>query len=269
LTPELFAADAPPRARSCRRNTPAYVPRNHFQRYEAVMTDHRRLSILLLASSLLAPIGCSHNENTEPPGAQAAQPDQTSGAERQTEAPTAPPIEEPAEPTTNPTPSTAERAEMPAQPATSPLDDNQIVRVVSTVDSGEIEQGQLAQQKASDVRVKKFAQQMIDQHSKSKQKNLTLIKQQQLLPSNSSVANDLTDNGSRVLDSLNRVEGPDFDKTYIDAQVDQHQAVLDLLNSRLIPDATNAELRSQLEQTKKMVEQHLQHAKSIQSQSQR
>ena len=230
------------------------------------MSDIRRFGVLF-ACALLAAFGCSKHKESEPPAAQAPQPVSTSGAERNYQAPTAPPVEEPAPAAT--TPAEAERAPAPEETVAAPIGDAQSVRILSTVDNGEIEQAHVAQSKTKDPRVKKFAAQMIDQHTKAEQKNQQLQKKEQLLPSNSSLANDLTDQGSRVLDSLNRVEGPEFDKTYIDAQVDQHQAVLDLLELRPIPNAENPKLKAQLEEVKKMVEQHLEHAKKIQAQTQR
>jgi putative membrane protein len=232
------------------------------------MSKIRQLSVIMLALAGVAVPGCSKHDEGPPPAAQAPAPDQTTGAEaeRQVEQPIAPPVEEPPPPSSN---EPSERGPEPEKPTQAPIADDQTVRILSTVDNGEIEQGQLAQTKADDARVKKFATQMIEQHTRSKQRNAQLAQREQLLPANSSVANDLTDEGTRVLDSLNRTEGPAFDQTYINAQVDQHQAVLDLLNSRLIPGATNPKLKAQLLDVKKMVEKHLEHAKEIQSESQR
>jgi putative membrane protein len=235
------------------------------------MSDLSRSS-LTLAFAVFALLGCSSHKNQEPPAAQAPQADQTSGAERNYEAPTAPAIQEPAPPGSTAPDERAATTQNPTSNQTTndqnaaPIADEQIVRILTTVNTGEVEQAQVAQRKAKDARVKKFAAQMIDQHTKAKDKVNKLSKKEQLLPANSTVANDLQDKGSSIMTTLGQVEGPDFDKQYIDAQVQQHQEVLDLINQRLIPSASNAQLKTELENAKKMVDQHLGHARDIQQQ---
>jgi putative membrane protein len=238
------------------------------------MTHHLpRLSVVLAV--VTAVFGCSSHKEKSAPAAQAPeqQPDRTTGAERN-EA-TAPPIVEPVQPgSTIP----SEREVQPQGPTAdqqtadqnaASISDEQSIRILTTVNAGEVEQAQLAKRQAKDPRVKKFAAQMIDQHTKAKNDVTKLSKNEQLLPANSSVANDLADKGSQVVQSLKSVEGADFDKTYIDAQVQQHQEVLELLNSRLIPSANNTQLKAALEDSKKMVEHHLEMARQIQQQTQR
>jgi putative membrane protein len=221
-----------------------------------------RFSVALVL--VTASFACSSHKE-ESPAAEAPEPVRTTGADRN-EA-TAPAIEEPAQPgSTQP----SERQVQPqglGQSATAePLADEQTVRILTTVNGGEIEQAKLAKQQAQDLRVKKFAETMIEEHTKANDKIIKLYKKEQLLPANSSVANDLADKGAQVLSSLNNVEGRDFDKTYIDAQVQQHQEALDMIDTRLIPSAENAQLKAALEDTKTMVEHHLDMARQLQSQ---
>ena len=161
-------------------------------------------------------------------------------------------------------PAPAEATPAPA-PAAAPLTDEQIVKITGTVDKGEIEQAKLAQKKAKNPRVKKFAAHMISQHSKSKKKGETLAKDNKLTVAESSVATDLEGKASEHLESLKNADAKDFDRTYTDAQVMQHQAVLDLLNSQLIPNASHPDLKAQLEEARGMVETHLVEAREIQT----
>jgi putative membrane protein len=221
-----------------------------------------RLSVALVF--VAASFGCSSNKE-ESPAAEAPEPVRTTGADRN-EA-TAPAIEEPAPAgSTQPSERQAAPQGMGETPMAEPLADEQTVRILTTVNGGEIEQAKLAKQQAQDPRVKKFAATMIQEHTKANDKIIKLYKKEQLLPANSSVANDLADKGSQVLSSLNNVEGRDFDKTYMDAQVQQHQEVLDMLSTRLIPSAENAQLKAALEDSKAMVAHHLAMARQIQSQ---
>jgi putative membrane protein len=63
---------------------------------------------------------------------------------------------------------------------------------------------------------------------------------------------------------LKTLNGADFDKAYIDHEVEYHQSVLDALDKTLIPGATNAELKALLEKTRPAFAAHLEHAKQVQ-----
>jgi len=146
----------------------------------------------------------------------------------------------------------------------APLTDDQIAMITDKVNAGEVEQAKLAKEKAKDKRVRQYAQHMIQQHTKAKNKGDQLAKKEKLAPSESPVSTDLTSSASQALESLKTAEATSFDKTYIDSQIQQHQRVLDLLNSQLIPNATNMDLKAQLEEARSMVETHLAEAKELQ-----
>jgi len=146
----------------------------------------------------------------------------------------------------------------------APLTDDQIAMITDKVNAGEVEQAKLAKEKAKDKRVRQYAQHMIQQHTKAKNKGDQLAKKEKLAPSESPVSTDLTSTASQALESLKTAEATSFDKTYIDSQIQQHQRVLDLLNSQLIPNATNMDLKAQLEEARSMVETHLAEAKELQ-----
>jgi len=163
-------------------------------------------------------------------------------------------------------PSTANSNAQGAQAATqTPLNDDQIAKITETVDTGEVTMAKLAEKKATDKRVKKYAEHMVAQHTQDKKKVQSLSKRVQITPADSSVASDLEQTASRKCDELEQASKDDFDRQYINAQVEGHQKVYDLLSSQLIPNATNADLKNRLEEAKTMVEKHLNEAKEIQS----
>ncbi len=154
---------------------------------------------------------------------------------------------------------------MPPTPAKVALTDEQIVGITDTVDDGEIAQAKLARRKAKNARVKKFAAHMISQHTKSKQSGAKLLKQNKLTAGDSLVETDLESKATQQLEKLKSTEPTDFDRAYTESQIAQHQEVLDLINSELIPSASHPDLKAQLEKARGMVEQHLTEAKDIQT----
>lgn len=183
-------------------------------------------SFAALALTALAGAGCS-SSNSEEPAAASSQGDEVTPAEGNTE-----------------------------------LTQGQILNVLATVDSGEIAQAQLAVTKATAPQVRQFANDMIEMHSRSKQEGAQFAEQSGITLSSSKLSNTLENKGSAELRELETTDASKFDKTYMHAQVKQHQEVLDKVNSQLIP-AANATTRDQLETARGMVQQHLADAKKI------
>jgi putative membrane protein len=149
------------------------------------------------------------------------------------------------------------------EPIAESLRDGQIIKIADLANSGEVEQAQLAQMKATDPQVKQFAAMMIKDHSKAKQQGAQLAKKAGLTEEDSGQAATLQTKAEQTLATLKVVDATSFDKAYMNAQVEQHQMVLDTLTKTLIPSATNPQLKAELEATRNMVQRHLGHAQQI------
>jgi putative membrane protein len=149
------------------------------------------------------------------------------------------------------------------KPALTPMTDPQIVQVLAASDSGEIDQGKLAQKKSKNPRVKKFAQQMVQHHTKAKQKGATLAKKAKITAEDTPIAAQLTGAATALLETLKGADAATFDTLYMAGQVQQHQTVLDMLNTQLIPGATDTGLKEHLAEARTMVEGHLTEAQAI------
>jgi putative membrane protein len=141
--------------------------------------------------------------------------------------------------------------------------DGQIAQVLANVDDAEVQQAQLALTKTSNPQVRDFANMMIEQHTSSKQQAAQLATQANINPSPSPIANKLQTKASKTLEKLNAADPSDFDNTYVKAQIEQHKDVLDLLNDKLIPAATDPMMQQQLTTTKAMVQHHIDAAEQI------
>jgi putative membrane protein len=142
----------------------------------------------------------------------------------------------------------------------SALNDAQIAAITDHVNSAEIEQGQLAQTKSKNERVKKFAKMMIDHHGQAKKQQSKL----NLSEAETPMSQQLVSEAEATLATLKEKSGSDFDKAYIQAQIDGHQKVLDALERDLLPNAKDPQLKAYLENLKPKVEQHLEQAQAAQ-----
>jgi putative membrane protein len=141
--------------------------------------------------------------------------------------------------------------------------DGQIVQILATVDSGEIEQAQLATSRAASPQVRQFASEMIDQHTQAKQQGAQLAAQANLSLAGSKQSDELHAKGAQTKQDLMNSEPAAFDDAYMKAQVNQHQEVLDLIDNKLVPAASNPDLRTHLTAARSMVHHHLMEAQQI------
>jgi putative membrane protein len=148
------------------------------------------------------------------------------------------------------------------------LSDDQILGVTHTANAGEIEQGRLAMTKAHDARVKALAADMVKDHNAAESKGASLATKAGLKPSPSPTSDQLQSDAEGATRSLKSETGSDFDKSYVDAQVREHQAVLDAIDQKLLPNARAADLKAYLQEVRTTVSRHLDHAKELQQELQ-
>jgi putative membrane protein len=143
--------------------------------------------------------------------------------------------------------------------------DAQIAQIVVTANQVDIDAGKLAQTKASDAEVKKFAEQMIADHTAVNKQAKDLVTRLKVKPEDNATSRSLAQGGRDNLASLRGLKkGKDFDKAYVDHEVAYHQAVLDAMDKTLVPSARNEELKGLLVKVRPAFVAHLEHAKQIQ-----
>jgi len=150
-----------------------------------------------------------------------------------------------------------------ATPPMEPLTDAQIVLVAERANRGEVEQGKLAQSRATHPRVKKFAAMMVSDHGKADKESQKLVTKLSLQPAESALSNQLASDSAKQLSALQATDTSSFDRVYMSSQVDVHAKVLDALDTQLIPNAKNEELKAQLMKMRTAVEHHLKEAREI------
>ena len=142
--------------------------------------------------------------------------------------------------------------------------DPQIVGVVTAADQIDIDTAKLALKKTKNDKVKQFAQQMIDDHTKLQSSVNDLGKKLNVKPAPSDISKSLKSGAATENKKLQGLSGAAFDKEYIDHEVAYHQQVLDAAGKVLIPNAQNAELKGALQGAAPLLQGHLDHAKQIQ-----
>ncbi len=143
--------------------------------------------------------------------------------------------------------------------------DPQIAAIVVAANSVDIDAGKFAETKALGTEVKKFAKQMVTDHTSVNKSAVDLVTKLKVTPEENETSRSLKEGGEKNMAKLKGLTGKDFDKAYVDNEVVYHQAVLDAVDKTLIPSAQNAELKALLVKVRPAFLAHLEHAKHIQS----
>lgn len=142
--------------------------------------------------------------------------------------------------------------------------DAQIAGIVVTANAVDVEAGKIGE-KSKNPEVQKFAKQMVIDHTAVNKQASELASKLKLTPADSDVSKSLKDGGKKNADHLKSLKGTEFDKAYVTNEVAYHQAVLNAIDSTLIPNAKNTELKALLEKVRPAFVAHLDHAKRIES----
>lgn len=152
-------------------------------------------------------------------------------------------------------------------PTPPPLTDPQIATIVATANRGELTQAQDAMKKAKNPKIVGFARHMVTDHGQAGKDLGDIQKSGKMDPSPTDMSRQIESDGKSVSATLqSAAAGADFERQYMDAQVTEHQQLLDALDTKLISGAQNADLKTFLQKVREKVAGHLQMAKDIRSQ---
>jgi putative membrane protein len=145
------------------------------------------------------------------------------------------------------------------------LNDVQIAAIVVAADQVDIDAGKLAEHRAHRASVKAFAKQMVVDHGGVNKQAVALVTKLKVTPQDNPTSQTLTAGGVDNIKNLKSLHGAAFDKAYVDHEVAYHQQAIDLIDSSLIPNSQNAELKALLVAVRPAFVGHLQHAQQIQA----
>jgi putative membrane protein len=159
-----------------------------------------------------------------------------------------------------PTPAPTKDTGTPANksPSGMPTDAN-FLKTMANGGMAEVEVGKLATEKAMNPDVKKFAQQMVDDHSKTNEKVKTLAKEKNVdLPAKPGPEH------AAAKSKLEQQRGTSFDAEYMKAMVKNHQKTVQLLQHQ-ISSGQDARVKSFAQEALPTVQHHLQMAKDLEA----
>jgi|SRR6476620_10163728 len=150
----------------------------------------------------------------------------------------------------------------PAVAAEAPTDP-QIAHIAYTAGKIDIAAGKQALAKSHNKAIRSFAREMVRDHTAVNNKALALVKKLHVTPQDNSTSQSLTKGADAERAKLGKLRGAAFDREYIDNEVVYHKTVNGALQSTLIPNAKNAELKSLLQTGLTLFREHQTHAEQV------
>jgi putative membrane protein len=165
--------------------------------------------------------------------------------------------------TTSSMDTSAMSASSTANGANGTMSDANIVALLDEANMADSAAGAIAATKGTSSSVRDFAKRMMRDHHQLRAQGQALAKKLNVTPSapSNDPVQSMAQNETNTLNST--AKGKDFDKAYIDAEVDAHKAVLDLA-TKAAGQTQTAELKNLIQKAAPVIQAHLTLAESIQ-----
>lgn len=150
-----------------------------------------------------------------------------------------------------------------AQAGSPDLSDPEVAHAAVTANTIDVELGELAQERARNPEVRRFAGMMVRDHTAVNERAAALAARLGVTPKDNPVSQSLQTGAKQARAKLDPLEAGAFDRAYIEREIAYHQAVLDALDDVLIPTTENGELKQLLVEVRPAIAAHLAYAKQV------
>jgi putative membrane protein len=141
--------------------------------------------------------------------------------------------------------------------------DPEIAHIAYTAGVLDAAAGSAAATKSTNPAVRQFAETMVRDHNSVNAKALELVEKLKVSPQPNAISEALSTQAKETSARLANLKGAEFDRAYVQNEVEFHRAVNDALRTTLIPSADNAELKALLETGLSLFEAHQKHAEHL------
>jgi putative membrane protein len=150
----------------------------------------------------------------------------------------------------------------PVSAQAAKLDDPTIVAIFDAANTWDVETGQIAVKKGSNKEVRDFGAMLARDHKMVRQQGRDLAKKLQVTPTPPKDFAMAKDHAAAVR-KLNSLSGKDFDKAFLQHEVDYHKAVIDAVTTTLLPALQNQEVKDLVTKVAPAFTAHMQAAQSL------
>lgn len=142
------------------------------------------------------------------------------------------------------------------------LNDPTIVAIFDAANTWDIETGQVAVKKGSNKDVRDFGAMLARDHKMVRQQGRDLAKKLNVTPTPPKDFAMAKDHDAAVK-KLNSLSGKDFDRAFLQHEVDFHKAVIDAVTTTLLPSLQNQEVKDLVSKIAPAFVAHMQAAQNL------
>lgn len=141
-----------------------------------------------------------------------------------------------------------------------------ILSQLYVANTSEIQLSKLAAKQATSPKVKQVANKLAADHAKNREEAHALA-QKLNITLNAAAGGEATRADSAALPSeLRGKTGSDFDQTFVEHEINEHEANIEKIQNQLLPAAQNPELKAYLQKSLTTIQGHLDALKQVQQQ---
>jgi len=146
----------------------------------------------------------------------------------------------------------------------SKLSDAEVASIALVANQVSINYAKIAKQKSTNTSILKFAETMITDHMNFISDAAALNSKFGVAPKDNAISQKLLNDAAKITKELRLKSGKAFDNVYIDSEVAYHKSVITAMETQLIPETTNDELKKLLQNILLTFKSHLEQAITIQ-----
>jgi putative membrane protein len=160
-------------------------------------------------------------------------------------------------------PTTAQESVKPAVEAHQPvLDDPTIVAIFDNANTADIETGRLAAERGHSKEVRQFGAMLARDHEMVRQQGRDLAKKLGVMPTPPAGDRSAKDQAA-IIRRLSGLRGADFDRAFLQHEVQFHKDVIAAVETTLLPAIKNEELKNLVVKVAPAFEAHRQMAENL------
>jgi putative membrane protein len=141
--------------------------------------------------------------------------------------------------------------------------DAEIAHIAYTAGTIDVTAGKQALAKSHNAAVRAFAEEMVRDHDAVNGQALALVGKLHVTPAANGTSAALSAQAEATLKRLGTLDGPAFDRAYVENEIAFHRTVNGALEKQLIPSADNGELRALLKTGLTLFREHQAHAEHL------
>jgi putative membrane protein len=152
------------------------------------------------------------------------------------------------------------------QGGTASMGDAEIAAVLDAANRAEIQQAELARERAEAEEVRQYATALLSGHQSAVERQDMILQERGIPTRDNPMSQQLEQQAMQVQQELANLDGEQFDRAFLEAQMRQHQQLISMLEQQLIPAAQDPQYRAYLEQQLGSLQAHLRNAQRLQQQ---